>query len=70
MSIIQFHRGLIAAAILFCFGYGAWELLGYRGEGPASVAVGGLFVLLGVGLAVYLARLDQVLGYQERRPRT
>ena len=29
MSLIPFHRGLITAAIVFCFGYGVWEILAY-----------------------------------------
>ncbi len=65
MSLIGFHRGLIAAAVLFCFGYGLWELAGAGRAGGGSTVVGGVFLLLGVGLAYYLARLNRFLGYEE-----
>lgn len=66
MSLIGFHRFLIAAAILFCFGYAAWELVHFwvAGEGR-SLALGLVFVVLGGGLSVYLARLRQYVGYRE-----
>lgn len=65
MSLIGFHRGLIAAAVLFCLGYGLWELAGAGRAGGGSPVVGGVFLLLGVGLAYYLARLNRFLGYEE-----
>lgn len=66
MSLISFHRFLIASAILFCFGYAAWELVHFWvvGEG-GSLALGLVFVVLGVLLSIYLARLRRYVGYVE-----
>ena len=64
ISLIPFHRGLIAAAIVFCFGYAAWELAALRSgvEGGISV-IAVVFILLGFGLIYYLARLNRFLGF-------
>ena len=64
ISLIPFHRGLIAAAIVFCFGYGAWELAALRSgaEGGISV-IAVVFILLGFGLIYYLVRLNRFLGF-------
>jgi hypothetical protein len=64
MSLVDFHRFLIATAIVFCLGYGAWEL------NAAAVGAGGLiqgtvFIVLGLGLCVYLRHLGRFLGYDE-----
>ncbi len=59
LSLLSFHRALILAAIIFCLGYGSWEIM--RG----SFLFGSLFVGFGLGFAVYLARLRQFLGYLE-----
>lgn len=65
LSLIPFHRGLIAAAIVFCFGYGAWEFAAYaRGPGSGFPAIAVLFFALGLGLIYYLSRLDRFLGYE------
>jgi hypothetical protein len=63
MSLIAFHRFLIAAGILFCFGFAAWEVRAWLGSGDATqlvIAMG--FALLGAGLVVYLRRLTRILG--------
>ena len=66
MSLIAFHRFLIAAAILFCLGFGLWELLAARdGGGAAALALALIFTLLGIGLIVYLMHLGRFLGYDE-----
>lgn len=65
MSLVAFHRFLIGAAILFCAGYGVYELLGWQEGGTASVVLGVVFLLLAVLLAVYLWRLNRFLGYDE-----
>lgn len=65
MSLLAFHRGLIAVAILFCLGYGSWELLRLtRPPAEGSFILGTVFILLGMGLAYYLARLNRFLGYE------
>lgn len=64
MSLVGFHRALIAVAVVFCLGYGTWELVGAaRPGGGGSRIVGGVFLLLAVGLAWYLLRLNRILGY-------
>jgi hypothetical protein len=64
MSLINFHRGLIAAAILFCFGYGIWELAGHAQPArTGSLGLGVVFVVLGCALVYYLVRLNRFLGY-------
>ena len=66
MSLIAFHRFLIAAAILFCLGFGSWEFLAAReGGGAGAVALALIFTLLGIVLIVYLVHLGRFLGYDE-----
>lgn len=66
MSLIAFHRFLIASAILFCFGYAAWELVHFWVTGAGgSLALGLVFVILGVLLSIYLARLRRYVGYRD-----
>ena len=63
MSLISFHRFLIATAILFCFGYAAWELMTWWvGGKPGGLTLGGTFIALGGVLTYYLARLRRFLG--------
>jgi hydrogenase-4 membrane subunit HyfE len=64
MSLISFHRLLISAGIGFCVVFAGWEVrqwLSDRGVGPLVLAVS--FALLGVGLYLYLRRLNRILGY-------
>ena len=69
MSLLHFHRILIATAILFCAGYAAWELAaGVRGGGAGAFVMGAVFGVLAVGLTVYLVRLRRFLGYDEEGP--
>ena len=66
MSLIGFHRFLIATAILFCFGYAIWEFLAVGdGGGGQALALGVVFILLGIGLTAYLVHLAHFLGYDE-----
>ena len=66
MSLIAFHRFLIAAAILFCLGFGSWEFLAAReGGGAGALALALIFILLGIALIVYLVHLGRFLGYDE-----
>lgn len=63
MGVVGFHRLLISAAILFCVGYGIWELLRYaEGAGSAGTLVtAGVFFVLAVGLGYYLVNLGRFL---------
>jgi hypothetical protein len=70
VSLIAFHRVLIATGILFCFGFAAWELVfWWVTRRVGALALGVVFVLLGVGLCWYLARLARFLGYEKKEPR-
>ncbi|HZD03707.1 MAG TPA: hypothetical protein VE173_02280 [Longimicrobiales bacterium] len=67
MSLIGFHRVLIGSAIIFCFGYAAWEIVRFwvvRGMG--SLVIGVVFLGLGVLLSVYLKRLARFLGQEPK----
>jgi uncharacterized membrane protein len=62
MHLIGFHRLLIGCAAVFFFGYGAWELIGYRASGAAVRLVFGAGSLLaGIALTYYLLRLRRFL---------
>ncbi len=66
MSLIGFHRVLIFAAILFCAGYGAYELLAFtRGGGNGSLVISGVFFVFTAGLTYYLWHLNRFLGVEE-----
>lgn len=63
MSLIAFHRFLIAAGIVFCFGYATWEVRAWVSSDSAGALVIAMgFALLGAGLVVYLRRLNRILG--------
>ena len=64
MSLVSFHRFLIATAIVFCLGYGAWEL-NADADGAGGFIQGTVFIVLGLALAVYLRQLARFLGYDE-----
>lgn len=66
MSLISFHRFLIVTAIAFCFGFAFWEFdAAIGGDGGVAFGVGTIFILLGLGLGVYLRHLGRFLGYDE-----
>ena len=66
MSLITFHRFLIATGILFCLGFGSCEFLASRdGGGLGALTLGLVFTVLGLGLIVYLVHLGRFLGYDE-----
>ncbi|MGH7540948.1 MAG: hypothetical protein ACRELC_08120 [Gemmatimonadota bacterium] len=68
MSIVGFHRFLIAMAILFCALFAAWEYVSFaRGAGWASLALGVAFTVAGAGLVYYLANLDRFLDRERSR---
>lgn len=64
MSLIFFHRFLIVTAIAFCAGFAAWEVVAFRRVGGGgALLLAAIFLVLAIGLAVYLWRLDSILGY-------
>ena len=66
MSLINFHRVLIVFAILFCAGYGVYELPALNGsEGSGSLALSGFFFVCAVALGYYLWHLKSILGVDE-----
>lgn len=67
MSLVAFHRFLIATGILFCLGYAIWEGRAFmQGGGLLSIVLAVGFTILGVGLILYLRRLNRFLGYERR----
>jgi hypothetical protein len=65
LSLIAFHRFLIAAGIVFCFGFAGWEVHAFLNEGAVgSILLALVFIVLGVGLSIYLWRLKRILGYE------
>lgn len=67
MSLIAFHKVLIASAVLFCALFGAWQLAAhFEGADLTSLLVGVVFLAAAAGLGVYLARLDRFLDREER----
>lgn len=62
MSLIGFHRVLIACGIAFCAGFSAWELLAYSRDGRTSDLLLGLgFALASGALSMYLFFLRRIL---------
>ena len=67
MSLVAFHRFLISAGILFCAGFAAWETRAFMENGGAlSIVLAITFAVLGIGLVLYLLRLNRFLGYDRR----
>lgn len=70
MSLLQFHRLLIACGILFCLGYAGWEVRALLdGGGFASLGLAMAFGVLAFILSVYLWQLNRWLGYDEKKRR-
>ena len=66
MSLIAFHRFLIATGIAFCFGFAIWELMTWWvGRTQGALVLGVVFLALGAGLAFYLSRLRRFLGLED-----
>jgi hypothetical protein len=62
MSLIWFHRLLIACAIAFCLGFAAWEFVAFQRNGNGWLAVlAAVFAVAGIGLLYYLSRLRAFL---------
>lgn len=69
MSLVPFHRVLIASAIVFCAGFSALELLAYSRRGGTLELVLGLAFAAAAGLLiVYLWHLRRILGLPRHRP--
>ena len=67
MSLVAFHRFLIATGIVFCFGFGAWEARAYvENGGTLALLLAVTFAVLGIALTLYLRRLNRFLGYERR----
>jgi len=64
MSLVSFHKVLIATAILFCGGFAVWELNRYLTDGSGSLLLGGAFGLIAIALVFYLIHLRRFLGDQ------
>ena len=67
MSIIGFHRFLIATAIVFCAVFAAWEFRIFASAGSlGALLIGVAFALAAAGLAYYLANLTRFLSGTRR----
>lgn len=67
MSLVAFHRFLIATGIVFSFGFAGWEFRAFLINGAAGeLLIAMLFVVIGAGLSFYLWRLKRFLGYQDQ----
>lgn len=63
LSLMNLHKVLIFFGILFCWGFGVYEIVLFtRNSGTDSVILGVLFVILGCGLLYYLIHLNRFLG--------
>ncbi|NIP81533.1 MAG: hypothetical protein GWM90_20890 [Gemmatimonadetes bacterium] len=67
MSLVGFHRFLIVTAIAFCLGFAAWQLRAYLrfDADSGALVLAGVFLVLGLGLTAYLARLRSFLHLEE-----
>lgn len=65
MSLLPFHRLLIATAIAFCLGFALW-LLTRADPSVGEVALAIAFFLAGGALVYYLLRLRHFLGLEEK----
>jgi hypothetical protein len=63
MSLVPFHRLLIATAIVFCVGFALWELAAFVDHGrivDLALAIG--FAAAGAAFGYYLRHLARLLG--------
>lgn len=68
MSLIAFHRVLIAVGVLFCGGFAVWELLRFLdGRGWTSLLLALAFAVAAAALGYYLRHLRRFLGLDEAR---
>ncbi|MEJ2311169.1 MAG: hypothetical protein P8Y10_07005 [Gemmatimonadales bacterium] len=62
MSLIGFHKLLIATAILFCALFAVWQGTMFARTGAAlNIALAAAFALAAAGLTYYLANLRRFL---------
>jgi membrane protein implicated in regulation of membrane protease activity len=70
LNLILFHRLLIAAGIIFCLTFAAYQLGQYvHAGGTSQLVLAIVFALLGIALAWYLKRLARVLNLPSDRQR-
>lgn len=62
MSLIGFHRFLIAAGILFCGGFAVWQFLAFLDQRSAvSLFMSIAFAVAAVAFGYYLRNLSRFL---------
>ncbi len=67
LSLMNFHKILIAFAILFCWGFGVYEISLFLSNGMhISLIMGVTFGILGGGMLYYLVHLDRILGSRKK----
>jgi hypothetical protein len=63
MSLLPFHRFLIAVAIIFCAGFAAWELRAFLSDGRIlDLVLAIAFVAVAAAFGYYLRHLKRFLG--------
>lgn len=68
MSVIGFHRVLIATGILFCGLFAGWQGVAFARDGSlGDLILAVFFALAAVGLVYYLANLDRFLDRKRSR---
>jgi hypothetical protein len=69
VSLVSFHKLLIATAIVFCAGYAGWEARAFFAGtgGIASLVLAIVFAFLAGGLVFYLVHLSRILGQESSR---
>lgn len=66
MSLIYFHRFLIACGIVFCGGFAAWTYLAYLRTGGAwTLTLAVVFAAAAVSLSYYLVRLRRFVKFPQ-----
>ena len=62
MSLIPFHRLLIATAVVFCAGFSVWEIFAFSRQGrTADLLIALAFAVAAAVLGYYLRHLSRFL---------
>lgn len=59
MTLMTAHKILIAAAIVFFFGYAVWEARHAQAGGPWALVRSGVAVVVAVGFVLYFRTLGR-----------
>ncbi len=59
MKLLTAHKILITSAVIFFLFFAGWEYRNYAGGNGTAIWRSGLYLLIAVGFAVYLANLKR-----------